>query len=499
MDWESDEGIPGDKRRDEIWDSEEEEETPARPVPRRGRPRLSRSTRVYLAKEIFSGTAQIQFPREVDFDEEYSYYVKLSDKIENKKLDPAEVYSLGGDTQEQTRFMNKTLIGQRDIESLRREVWPQDFEPHRTALADSLEILAGGRIMSAEELGVRVNPVEVEATPKRAAVSALRDLAIVQKVYSCNLSQREAARQLGVSEKTVSVVAKKFREGQGVFAADLEAKLRVREDWTASVGQIVREALDVDKGGFHSLEAMVDHVLKKLPARHGQTPHSVRTIIKDKLKATRRVVKYKRHSKQTPERAAGITLAGMTLLTFMGIKRRLVIFDSSTFFIERRKQTAWVLPGVSPEGKASSAILTLHLHAALDHTGLLGVSITRGPQSRDQIIYFLGSILTSTGLYLSTKPASRYVFLDCSPMHDKTKLSILGANTYVHFIKNVPNNPEHNPIEWVFSLFKQAFKKVTMGITNLNPQHILDSICMVGQDRIKATIQHVLKLIPNTG
>lgn len=171
-----------------------------------------------------------------------------------------------------------------------------------------------------------------------------------------------------------------------------------------------------------------------------------------------------------------------------------LIFDSCSFYLHQTRPQLWGTPAYKPTLPFCYINQSLHLHMLISNKGIAGYTISREATTVEAILYTLSAVLTTFSLTLPRTRSCPVLFLDNSPLHKTGAVAELVSRLGYALVFNIPDFPQHNPIEWSFALIKKAFRSRTLGNTRIRPQDVAESIKDVTPVVFEKTVRHVVNL-----
>ena len=310
---------------------------------------------------------------------------------------------------------------------------------------------------------------------------------VLQLKYLSGLNQRQVAARLRVNPSVISRILKPLKHDprdlyrwlKDKSACSLLSKTTVANylrDTLTSGGQLffnLPQIVQAMRSHFHTLESQSDTKIIKLCK--GSIPRKVRS-------------KHRPEKPRLINQEDGVALAKKAILYDFGVKKKMAIFDVTTFSDDLRPIKAWTIKGEKISFIGKKPWFYMHMLTCINADGIMAIQFAKKSLTKSDIMAFLSRTLQIYG-------SQNVVFLDNTPIHDRVMLNSLATVYDCRIIFNVPNQPDYNPVEWIFAPIKKVFREILASGYKASADAIVKAIRDVGQDKIVRVIDGCLNKI----
>ena len=409
-------------------------------------------------------------------DNNHAEVTEMIDEIYSEISEPCRVFKLNESLETQDRAIDYLGLAGKTIQSLKTDYHSTKYRRAGNIVADYLGCFVHcDNIVDDIYNGTDITNTQRLPT-KTVNRKKLLQLKIIRLKADANMKNRVIAQKCMCSEAHVSRVLWSLYTNEKALIDKLKPKSKVSTIVIDEIRQIIKDDISQSKVVLQNYQDLKNYLQVLCEGRVELTNWQAMKLLRKELP----LVKYK------PKRVCpivrqpiwyrGQTIAHKAILHHLGVTKRMVIFDSTSFVLNHNNTKLWSIKGLRPTLKLASTAQYLYVHVAINHQGLVGLVLSKTYATKESINISIYKLLEKARQDYSTKDKRLILFLNNSPLHDSSMLSKVASFSNFDIVYNVPSNPSSNPIEDYFGGLKNVFSKVGCNRSYIDPWMVLETV-----------------------
>lgn len=450
----------------------------------RGRPRMSRASLPLAGADMRRRGAVFAFVKE------FLYKSFMAEELEapfyrNSATNhmPAVIRFSKGDSDLANFLVAEDInldYGRSKVKEERTSAWDEESR-HRLMLPEYIE-------------GLFCEPIEYRAKVQKPSNLPDRAAKMITAIYlrhKRGLKVREVAVRCRLSPGTVSKLLTSYRINPDEYVNKIVQATQPPKTFGDGALSAVKTAILTNAHLLTNKTKLCGLLRPFLLPKDEFSDWKLFARAKKEMPLTKRKPRIDRSNPAKLRPPRELVFADMAILKLFIEQKRMVIFDSSTFLIDKLGVTCWTLSGDRPRLPGSSKPAGIHLMLLLAPEDIGAVQVlkegVREITTRDFLMWGLKKIVEER------QGLSRidYIFLDNATTNSEKIARELKATYGISTLYNYPSNPRNNPIEALFGVLKKKFRAATAGERVLNPESILQTIRDTSPEVVQKTIRHI--------
>lgn len=443
----------------------------------RGRPRMSKTSLVLSGGELRFNEAEFVFLKE----EQYEAIVKdiFDDCLDSMppKKSGEPFFQMAFDDQKRDKLLQKEGCSKEFFLSLLNR--PKRNCP-QWLLSKYTHLFEHNHYQANQECSRK--------PPRRGSLSKLKAIGLLLEADQ-KLSTIAAKTSLPLY--TISRLKRSLIQGQLQLVNKLRSDLLPTKSISCSQLSKIRSSLVEPDLPLLNKHDLLKTVRAASPETSVYTDNKLFQIVKSSLRLKKRKPKLVKTPTRRRYGLESFFLADLSILKLFHCDNNLLIYDTCSFINDKANMMCWAVPGSRPSLPQGIGLKSLHLYLLISHEGIEAAALSKESVTTISTNRFLTMALAVMARERRNKELPAYILMDNSPANSRETTKHIYATFGVQTVFNVPANPFCNPIEALFGVIKQHYRKLTATVKYLDPKDVMGAIKKTGPEVVRRTFEYV--------